>query len=67
MEIKSGFEIVRVKDISWEDRRDVDNWPSRAGMYCDDKDNQLCIRLIDYPRARPSRAMFMAACTQPRC
>ncbi|MBM3341174.1 MAG: hypothetical protein FJY56_03540 [Betaproteobacteria bacterium] len=50
MESKAGFEIVHVKDIPWEDRRNVDNWPSRAGMYCDDKDNQLCIRLIDYPK-----------------
>ena len=50
MEDKAGFEIVRVKDIAWEDRRNVDNWPSRAGMFCDDKDNQLCIRLIDYPK-----------------
>lgn len=41
----AGFEIVRVADIPWEDRRNVDNWPSRAGMYCDDKPNQLCIRL----------------------
>ena len=46
----AGFEIVRVADIPWEDRRNVDNWPSRAGMYCDDKPNQLCIRLIDYPK-----------------
>jgi hypothetical protein len=46
----AGFEIVRVADIPWEDRRNVDNWPSRAGMYCDDKANQLCIRLIDYPK-----------------
>ena len=50
MEEKAGFEIVRVKDIPWEDRRNVDNWPSRAGMFCDDQDNQLCIRLIDYPK-----------------
>lgn len=49
-EHKSGFEIVRVANIAWEDRRNVDNWPSRAGMYCDDKPIQLCIRLIDYPK-----------------
>jgi hypothetical protein len=41
--------IVRVKDIPWEDRVNVDNWPSRAGMYYDDRDLELCIRLIDYP------------------
>jgi len=27
----------------------VDNWPSRAGMYHDDRENELCVRLIDYP------------------
>lgn len=50
MAMRGGFEIVRVQEIPWEDRRNVDNWPSRAGMYCDDRDNQLCIRLIDYPK-----------------
>ena len=50
MSHSAGFEIVRVADLPWEDRRNVDNWPSRAGMYCDDKPNQLCIRLIDYPQ-----------------
>lgn len=50
MESKAGFDVVRVADIPWEDRRNVDNWPSRAGMYCDDQPNQLCIRLIDYPK-----------------
>ena len=44
----AGFEIVRVAEIPWEDRKNVDGWLSRAGMYCDDKDNALCIRLIDY-------------------
>jgi hypothetical protein len=46
---KSGFQIARVKEIPWEDRVNVDNWPSRAGMYYDDRENELCIRLIDYP------------------
>lgn len=46
---KAGFEIVRVAGIPWEDRKNVDGWLSRAGMYCDDKANSLCIRLIDYP------------------
>ena len=50
MALTAGFEIVRVAEIPWEDRRNVDNWPSRAGMFCDDKANQLCIRLIDYPK-----------------
>jgi hypothetical protein len=43
------LEIVRRAEIPWEDRKNVDGWPSRAGMYCDDKANQLCMRLIDYP------------------
>ena len=46
---KPGIEIVRVAEIPWEDRKNVDGWLSRAGMYCDDKENSLCIRLIDYP------------------
>lgn len=45
----NGIEIVRRAEIPWEDRKNVDGWPSRAGMYCDDKANQLCMRLIDYP------------------
>lgn len=43
------IEIVRRAEIPWEDRKNVDGWPSRAGMYCDDRANQLCMRLIDYP------------------
>lgn len=46
---KAGFQIVRVAEIPWEDRINVDNWPSRAGMYYDDRENELCLRLIDYP------------------
>lgn len=46
---KGGIEIVRAAAIPWEDRRNVDNWPSRAGMYLDDRENELCMRLIDYP------------------
>jgi hypothetical protein len=41
--------VVRLTDIPWEDRRNVDNWPSRAGMYYDNRKTELCIRLIDYP------------------
>ena len=40
--------IVRVATIPWEDRVNVDNWPSRAGMYYNNPKTQLCIRLIDY-------------------
>jgi quercetin dioxygenase-like cupin family protein len=49
MAVNAGYEVVRVADIPWEDRRNVDNWPSRAGMYYDDRENNLCMRLIDYP------------------
>src|SRR4051812_20936356 len=45
----AGVQIVRVAEIPWEDRMNVDNWPSRAGMYYDDRDSNLCLRLIDYP------------------
>ena len=57
-----GYEIARLKEIPWEDRVNVDGWPSRAGMYWDDRDNQLCTRLIDYPSAPSSRA----TCTPAR-
>jgi len=46
---KGGFKIVRQAEIAWEDRKNVDGWPSRAGMYYDDRENELCMRLIDYP------------------
>jgi len=45
----TAFQIARLKEIPWEDRINVDGWPSRAGMYWDDRDNNLCMRLIDYP------------------
>ena len=46
---EDGLTIVRVADIPWEDRINVDNWPSKAGMYYDNRELELCIRLIDYP------------------
>ena len=49
MAARAGYRIVRVAGIPWEDRRNVDGWPSRAGMFWDDRGNQLCMRLIDYP------------------
>jgi hypothetical protein len=45
---KDGYQIAHVANIPWEDRKGVDGWPSRAGMYYDDRDNNLCMRLIDY-------------------
>jgi len=47
--MNAGYEIVRAAEIPWEDRKNVDGWPSRAGMYWDDRGNELCMRLIDYP------------------
>jgi hypothetical protein len=49
MILAGGYEIARVADIPWEDRKNVDGWPSRAGMYCNDIGHNLCMRLIDYP------------------
>jgi hypothetical protein len=49
MLLAGGYEIARFADIPWEDRMNVDGWPSRAGMYCNDTENNLCMRLIDYP------------------
>ena len=46
---EQGLTIVRLADIPWEARVNVDNWPNRAGMYYDNRDLELCIRLIDYP------------------
>lgn len=46
---KAGFEIVRVAEIPWEARVNIDGWPCRAGMYYNDRGNSLCLRLIDYP------------------
>ncbi len=46
---KSEYEIVRFDEIPWEARVNVDGWPCRAGMYYNDTDAGLCLRLIDYP------------------
>lgn len=47
--MSGSYEIVRCAGIPWEDRVNVDGWPSRAGLYLDDRQNELCMRLIDYP------------------
>ena len=44
-----GIHLSRVATIPWEDRINVDNWPSQAGMYHDDCDNAFTLRLINYP------------------
>ena len=48
MKSVAGFKISYLKEIPWEDRINVDNWPSKAGMYLDDENTGLCLRLIDY-------------------
>jgi len=45
----AGYELARAAEIPWEDRVNVDGWPSRAGMYRNDTEHNLCMRLIDYP------------------
>lgn len=47
--MSAPLHIVRKSDIVWEERVNVDGWPSRAGMYYDDRGLQLTLRLIDYP------------------
>lgn len=49
MLLTGGYQVAHVDEIPWEDRMNVDGWPSRAGMYCNDSGNNLCMRLIDYP------------------
>jgi|SoiMethySBSTD1v2_1073268.scaffolds.fasta_scaffold06927_10 hypothetical protein len=49
---KAGYTIARVAEIPWEDRKNVDGWPSRAGMYYDDRPNNLCMRMIHYLEGR---------------
>lgn len=44
-----GIHLSRVATIPWEDRINVDHWPSQAGMYHDDRDNAFTLRLINYP------------------
>ena len=29
---RAGYKIARVAEIPWEDRKNVDGWPSRVGM-----------------------------------
>ena len=45
----ASIAVVRVANIPWEARVNVDGWPCRAGLYFDDRDYGLCLRLIDYP------------------
>src|SRR5262245_26884960 len=52
MSKKAGYTIARVAEIPWEDRKNVDGWPSRSGRYYDDRGNNLCMRMIHYPEGR---------------
>jgi hypothetical protein len=49
---KAGYLIARAAEIPWEERRNVDGWPSSAGMYYNDAENNLCMRLIHYAEGR---------------
>jgi hypothetical protein len=49
MPAKGGYVIAKVANIPWEDRVNVDGWPSRGGLYYDVPQYELCMRLIDYP------------------
>ena len=50
MLLEGGYQIARYTEIPWEDRKNVDGWPRRAGIYCNDEANSLCMRLIDYAK-----------------
>lgn len=41
--------IVRFEQIPWQDRVNIDNWPCRTRTFYDNADNELSIRMIDYP------------------
>ena len=45
----SGMKIARVADLVWVDRVNVDNWPSRIGLYYQNDDFNLMVRLVDFP------------------
>jgi hypothetical protein len=52
---KAGLKLVKVADIPWEDRKNIDGWLSRGGMYYEDHDNNLVMRLIDYSAGSTER------------
>ena len=46
---QAGLGIVRVAELEWEDRVNVDGWPSRIGLYYQNPDHRLMVRLVDFP------------------
>ena len=46
---RAGMTIVRVADLPWEDRVNVDGWPSRIGLYYQNPEHRLMVRLVDFP------------------
>ncbi len=50
MSMHEGLRIVRHAEIAWEERVNVDGWPCRAGMYQQDEERGITMRLIDYPK-----------------
>lgn len=45
---RTGLSVVRPAEMSWKNRNDTDNWPSRSKMFYDNKDTGLCIRLVEF-------------------
>ena len=59
---RQGIHLSRAATIPWEDRINVDNWPSQAGMYHDDRDNAFTLRLINYPFGSTEARHVHAGC-----
>jgi hypothetical protein len=45
---QNGLGIVRLKDVEFVDRMNVDNWPVRIGLYYTDPVHNVMVRMIDY-------------------
>jgi quercetin dioxygenase-like cupin family protein len=43
------MKVARVADLEWVDRVNVDNWPSRIGLYYRNDDFNLMVRLVEFP------------------
>lgn len=43
------MQIVRVDQIPWQDRVNIDNWPCRTRTFYANPETDLSVRLIDYP------------------
>ena len=45
---QDGYLVEHPADSPRDDRKGVNGRPGRAGMYCDERENNPCMRLIDY-------------------